>query len=151
MDQATLIRGIDRYRDLQETDPERSRAFRDDIQPFIEDMINGVFLTLRIHHEDEEFLKDLKQTLYLKVIPGFEKEGKGIRSIKNYLYIKIRNETVNYLVSSNRRRDFYKKITNIIESDSESPQNLINYYKDPEPQHPYKGNVMNLRKGLRNE
>jgi len=117
MDQQRLIEGISLYKSLEETDPERSRVFRDDIQPFIEDMINGVFLTLRIHREDEEFLKDLKQELYLKVIPGFENQGNGIRSIKNYLYIKIRNATVNYLVSSNRRRDFKKKITKIIEQD----------------------------------
>jgi len=117
MDQQRLIEGISLYKSLEETDPERSRVFRDDIQPFIEDMINGVFLTLRMHREDEEFLKDLKQELYLKVIPGFENQGNGIRSIKNYLYIKIRNATVNYLVSSNRRRDFKKKITKIIEQD----------------------------------
>lgn len=123
MDQERLIKGINLYKGLEEKDPERSRVFRDDIQPFIEDMINGVFLTLRIHREDEEFLKDLKQELYLKVIPGFEREGAGIRSIKNYLYIKLRNATVNYLTASNRRRDFKKKITDVIESDSEPSQN----------------------------
>lgn len=122
MDQERLITGIDRYKVLQATDPERSRVFRRDIQPFIEDMINGVFLTLRIHQDDEEFLKDLKQTLYLKVIPGFEREGKGIRSLKNYLYMQIRNETVNYLVATNRRRDFKKKITHIIESENDTGQ-----------------------------
>lgn len=110
---------MSQYKGLEESDPERSRVFRDEIQPFIEDMINGVFLTLRIHREEEEFLKDLKQELYLKVIPGFEKQGQGIRSIKNYLYIKIRNATVNYLIASNRRRDFKKRITKIIEQDEQ--------------------------------
>jgi DNA-directed RNA polymerase specialized sigma24 family protein len=115
MNQERLIQGISKYRDLQDKDPERSRVFRDEIQPFIEDMINGVFLTLRIHRENQEYLKDLKQELYLKVIPGFEKQGTGIRSIKNYLYIKIRNATINYLIASNRQRDFKNKITSIIE------------------------------------
>lgn len=117
MDQERLIKGIERYRSIPHTDPERSRVYRDEIHPFIEDMITGVFLTLRIHWEDEEFLKDLKQELYLKVIPGFESQGKGIRSIKNYLFIKIRNATINYLVASNRRKSFNKKIINIIEND----------------------------------
>lgn len=120
MSQEKLIKGIALYKALKGKDPERSRVFRDEIQPFIEDMINGVFLTLRIHREDEEYLKDLKQELYLKVIPGFEREGDGIRSIKNYLYMKIRNATVNYLVDSNRRRDFKKKITKIVEEDNEN-------------------------------
>ena len=120
MDQERLIKGINRYRKLDKKDPERERVFIDDIQPFIEDMINGVFLTLRIHREEEEYLKDLKQELYLKVIPGFEKEGDGIRSIKNYLYMKLRNSTVNYLVDSNRRRSFKKKITKIVEDDNEN-------------------------------
>jgi DNA-directed RNA polymerase specialized sigma24 family protein len=117
MDQERLIKGIDKYKSLPYSDLERSRVFRDEVQPFIEDMITGVFLTLRIHREDEEFLKDLKQELYLKVIPGFEKQGDGIRSIKNYLFVKIRNATVNYLVASNRRRSFNKKIIDIIEKD----------------------------------
>lgn len=129
MNQERLIKGIALYRGLQDKDPERSRVFRDEIQPFIEDMINGVFLTLRIHQGNEEFLKDLKQDLYAKVIPGFEREGKGIRSIKNYLYIQIRNHTVNYLVASNRRRAFKKKIIEMVESD-EFPQNFFNFYKD---------------------
>ena len=119
MDQQRLIKGLSQYKSLEYTDPERSRVFRDEIQPFIEDMINGVFLTLRIHREDEEFLKDLKQHLYERVIPGFEKQGDGIRSIKNFLYMKIRNDTVNYLIASNRRRDFKKKITKIIEQDEQ--------------------------------
>ena len=93
MDQERLIKGITSYRSLEESDPERSRVFNQEIHPFIEELINGVFLTLRVHLYDEEYLKDLKQHLYLLVIPGFEKEGKGIRSIKNYLYIKIRNAT----------------------------------------------------------
>ena len=116
MDQERLIKGISRYRELSFKDPERERVFRRDIQPFIEDMINGVFLSLRIHNQDEEFLKDLRQSLYVHIIPGFEDKGKGIRSIKNYLFIIIRNATVNYLVSSNRQRLFKKKITDIIDS-----------------------------------
>lgn len=119
MDQGRLIKGIARYRDLSNKDPERERVFRREIHPFIEEMINGVFLTLRIQNQDKEFLKDLRQSLYVHIIPGFENEGSGIRSLKNYLFIKIRNYTVNYLVSENRQRDFKKKITNIIESANE--------------------------------
>ena len=113
MDQERLIRGISQYRILDCKDPVREEIFRKDIQPFIEDMINGVFLTLQIVR-DEEFNKDLRQHLYERVIPGFEKERKGIRSIKNYLYITIRNETLNYLIAYNRRRKFIEKINQLV-------------------------------------
>lgn len=115
MSQESLLKAIQRYNDL--TNPERSQVFQREIYPLIEEMINGVFCTLEINTMHPYFLSELKQCIYVKILPALDLRGKGIRQVKNYLFISIRNETLLFLKRFNYRIDFERKISQILQED----------------------------------
>ena len=102
---------ITRYK--QATGSDRSSVFLKDIYPLTEEMITGVFMSLRIQSLDEDDRNDLKQTVYLKLLPALgDIDIEGIRSLKNYLYIAIRRLTLDYLRANLYYKNFNKHIRN---------------------------------------
>ena len=88
----------------------RERTFREDLSPVLEDIINGVFLTLKLRQMQRADREDLKQEIYLKLLTRIQEKTpaklKGIRSLKNSLFISVKNIAIDYLRSKNRLRDF---------------------------------------------
>lgn len=94
---------------------ERERVFKEEVYPFIEEIINGVFLSLKITCLSLEDLQDIRQDIYLKILSRFSVKGlTGIRSFKNYYFISVKNITIDYLRSFNRDKKFNEHIQEII-------------------------------------
>lgn len=94
---------------------ERDQIFREEIFPFIEEMINGVFLSLKISYLSQDEIKEIKQEIYLKILTRIKTQGlTGVRSFKNYYFITIKNITIDYLRSHNRDKRFIEILKNLI-------------------------------------
>lgn len=100
---------------LSTKDRARDDIFKREILPFLEDIINGVFLSLRINGLSQEEIQDVRQEIYLKLLTRFETKGlKGIRSTKNYLFISVKNIVIDHLRGFNRDKKFNEDIKEII-------------------------------------
>jgi DNA-directed RNA polymerase specialized sigma24 family protein len=100
---------------LETTGSEREKVFKEEVYPFIEEIINGVFLSLRITCLSPDDLQDIRQDIYFKVLSRFKTKGlTGIRSFKNYYFISVKNITIDYLRSFNRDKKFNEHIQEII-------------------------------------
>jgi DNA-directed RNA polymerase specialized sigma24 family protein len=100
---------------LASSGTERERIFREDIYPFLEEMISGVFLSLRLYDLSQDDIRDIKQEIYLKIVSRIQGSGgRGIRSMKNYYFISIKNITIDYLRSRNRDRKFSEHLKELI-------------------------------------
>ena len=127
---------IDKLRDAAERFTQargsrREEIFRLGIYPDIQDITNGVFLTLKLYDLGRENLEDLRQDIYLKLLSRFSDAGiSGIRSFKNYYFITVRNLTIDYLRVHNRGRKFNEEIQEIIYN-SKQYERENNGYKTP--------------------
>ena len=100
---------------LSTKDRAREEVFKREILPFLEDIINGVFLSLRINGLSQEEIQDLRQEIYLKLLTRFEIKGlKGIRSVKNYLFISVKNIVFDHLRGFNRDKKNNENLKEII-------------------------------------
>ncbi len=103
---------------------ERDEVFNTVIYPFLEDIINGVFLSLNITSLSDEDLRDIRSDIYLKVLTRFEVKGlTGIRSTKNYFFISVKHITIDCLRSHNRFKEFKETVSNIITNSKHNEQN----------------------------
>jgi DNA-directed RNA polymerase specialized sigma24 family protein len=92
----------------------REAIFRSDLLPILEDIINGVFLTLKIRYLIREDQEDIKQEIYLKLLTRIQEKPpqnlKGIRSIKNYFFIAAKNIAIDCLRTRSRLKEFDQEI-----------------------------------------
>lgn len=94
---------------------ERETIFRERIYPFTEEIISGVFLSLKLFTLPDQDLQDIRQEIYLKILSRLSNQGiRGIRSFKNYYFISIKNITIDYLRSHNRDKKFNEHIQELI-------------------------------------
>lgn len=91
---------------------ERETIFRERIYPFTEEIISGVFLSLKLFTLPDQDLQDIRQEIYLKILSRLS--NRGIRSFKNYYFISIKNITIDYLRSHNRDKKFNEYIQELI-------------------------------------
>lgn len=100
---------------IAENSAEKNAIFKAILYPFLEDIINGVFLSLNIAGLCYQNKEDIKQHVYLTVLINVNIEKiNGIRSVKNYFFITVKNITVDYLRHENWRRKFNQKIEYLI-------------------------------------
>lgn len=77
--------------------------FIEKVKPIIDFLINGVLLTLNIF-KNNSIYEDINQEIYLKIIPIINDNNKlyYMNSIKNFLFISIKNAALYYLFTNNK-------------------------------------------------
>lgn len=105
------------------TGSRRERIFKEEIYPFTEDIISGVLLSLNVVSLPEETIKDIRQEIYVKVLAKDIPPLSGIRSIKNYYFVIIKNIALDYLRSEQRVKTFNSRIREIVNNKADETGN----------------------------